>query len=240
MSPVNQADTPMLLFHASRSGPAWSVSKYDIAKFNRFLSRCKKQDIVPTLLFDDGLEDVYTDFFPVLQRYKTNTVVAICTDLINTRSGFDLYGKQTFLSLQQLKTLAGAGIHIASHSATHAPLGVIPEKKVHAELYRSWHWIADTLGSAPQGISFPFGSFSLRAWEIAQTVGYTNGFLYGHGETGLPPGITAVRGVYRFDSVEALCAKARLSPQNILLEFRDALLPFFSRASVVLYKHRYK
>ena len=77
----------------------------------------------PVLLsFDDGYRSVYTDAFPLLQRYRAPAVVAVVGRWLEPSSGLVPFGdgtidRQRLLSWDQLQSMQRSGlVEVASHS----------------------------------------------------------------------------------------------------------------------------
>lgn len=81
-----------------------------------------------TVTFDDGWESVYSQAAPILSEYNIQTTQYILPGV---------YDSHTYISLDQAKSLKGAGHEIASHTMTHPVLTTIPENDVVYQLTAS-------------------------------------------------------------------------------------------------------
>jgi len=73
------------------------------------------------LSFDDGQADNYTAAFPLLKKYKTAATFFVVSDLV---------GKPGYVTWDQLREMADAGMAIESHTATHASLTSVSSEEL--------------------------------------------------------------------------------------------------------------
>ncbi|MCS7198553.1 MAG: polysaccharide deacetylase family protein [Candidatus Bipolaricaulota bacterium] len=100
-------------------------------------------------------EKVFTEAFPILQRYQTPATVWIVTGRI---------GQPSYMTLEQIKELAKNNWEIGSHTVTHRPLaaGVVPAltpPEIRAELEDSKAFLERT-GFSVSGFLSPFGLYN--------------------------------------------------------------------------------
>ncbi len=131
------------------------------------------------LTFDDGYASLAEHAFPVLAELGFAALVFVITDFVGGENTWDVqYGWRRFrhLSWDDLGRWQERGIEVHSHTATHARLPWLPDDAVTDELARSRETIAQRLGRAPSGVSYPFGIADARVRGLAAAAGYTLGF----------------------------------------------------------------
>lgn len=129
--------------------------------------------------FDDGYAGLAEHAFPVLADHGFTALVFVITDYVGAENRWDVqYGWRRFrhLDWDELGHWQGRGIEVHSHTATHALLTWVSDAEAAEELGRSREAIHARLGSAPAGISYPFGSADARVRGLARDAGYTLGF----------------------------------------------------------------
>lgn len=100
------------------------------------------------LTFDDGYEDGYTDALPVLLAHHYHGVFYIVTGLIGGR----------YMTWDQLRSLARAGMQIASHTIHHVNIGNPPYgTSTQAELTLSKQTLETQIDQPVQFFCYPVG-----------------------------------------------------------------------------------
>ena len=221
-----------LLFHSILPSPKLSMSEYHVNKFSAFLDLLKANSYETTVLreyfntepskrqkkialtFDDGLKNFYEHAYPLLEQKKCKITLFAVAGLCGKKSSWDVFDNGAHLSELELRTIAGSGHEIGSHTLTHASLPHLDNEYLLEELRKSKRILEDVIGTAVTSISFPHGNWNDRIWKSAQEAGYTHCALYrGHDraiERMLP-----VHGVYQFDSPEDILARVSDSPLSI-------------------------
>ncbi len=117
--------------------------------------------------FDDGFKNCHTNAVPILIDKGAKAVFFIATGYIDTDlendkeklfNFFD-YGKILieFLSWQNCRDMAEAGMTIGSHTVNHARLAKLDEKEVAHELTTSKEMIENNVGQVCNHFCIPFG-----------------------------------------------------------------------------------
>jgi len=100
------------------------------------------------LTFDDGYEDMFTDALPVLRAHHDRGVFYIITGMIGG----------SHMTWNQIRTLAGDGMQIASHTVHHVNIGQPPAwTSTQSELLLSKHELETRLGQPVQFFCYPAG-----------------------------------------------------------------------------------
>ncbi len=87
-----------------------------------------------TITFDDGLESVFSNAYPIMKKHDIRGNVAVIVDSV---------GKPGYMSLEQLRELSQNGWSIVSHSMTHRDLLALSPQEVESELRESRKWIIE-------------------------------------------------------------------------------------------------
>jgi peptidoglycan/xylan/chitin deacetylase (PgdA/CDA1 family) len=144
----------------------------------------KKDAVLVT--FDDGVEDNYTNAYPILKKYGVPAVIFFATDyagkLHTGPQGFPFQ----FLTWEQAKKMTDEGlVRIESHTHTHPLLPRIPITDVPKEMEVSRTAILHALGYAPVSIAYPKGEYNEDVCQIACEY-YSLGFVGAGGYVTLP------------------------------------------------------
>jgi peptidoglycan/xylan/chitin deacetylase (PgdA/CDA1 family) len=143
-----------------------SLAQYVEARVNK--RRLPDRSVV--LTFDDGFEDFYTVAAPHLNQRKLPATVFI---IIDRAFGRFVPKGESFLSWDQIRELAAAGIEIGSHSCSHLPLSELSREEATKELSESRALLESNLGCSPIPLSYPFGQTSESISRMAQSMGFT-------------------------------------------------------------------
>lgn len=116
------------------------------------------------LTFDDGYSDAYTDAFPLLQQYGFPGAFSIITSAVGGGDG-------AYMTWDELKTMADAGMEITSHTVSHPDLGTSDDATVRDELASSKAALEQRLGRPVRFLVYPSGEpFRSGAVERQQQV----------------------------------------------------------------------
>jgi len=183
------------------------------------------------LCFDDAHRSVYDQAMPVLPDTGARATVFVVSSSLDGRSvPGDVYGRQPSMSVGQLREWAGAGHEVGSHTATHAALTYLSPLQQRRELEYSRKALEDATGASVSSISFPYGCWNRRVWDVAREVGYTRGTVSRGAVAGVP-GLLRVSPAQRFDSSGDLLQK--LSSESPLIRARRVVMEQFSRGTPV-------
>lgn len=224
-------EIPGLLFHSVLPRPGFNMSHFSLTRFRKLMQLIssksiktltlseanRKTDSVENgclLTFDDGMECVYTDAYPILNEFNFKATIFCIAGFTGKHSSWDIFNGQHHLSVGQIKQLSDSGHEIGSHTLTHAHLIFLNDEDLEIELKESKHILEDITGRAVNTLSFPYGSWNMHVWRKAQEAGYTSATLYRNHICSLP-GLYPVYGVYRFSKPEIimnLLGKSHFSP----------------------------
>ncbi|USN91831.1 MAG: polysaccharide deacetylase family protein [Candidatus Nomurabacteria bacterium] len=141
--------------------------KFKIISVQELVERIRSNNLgkedYATVTFDDGLEDNYTNAFPILQKLSIPATIFIITDLIGkvhtNPSGFE----SRFISWEHARSLCDSGlVSIESHTHTHPYLTTIPNQAIQREVSNSKSLIKKELGHVSKILAYPKGDFDER------------------------------------------------------------------------------
>jgi peptidoglycan/xylan/chitin deacetylase (PgdA/CDA1 family) len=115
------------------------------------------------ITFDDGWDNNHSVAWPILAGLRLTATIFLV-------SGF--MEQPGYLSWEQVRELADAGISIQSHTVSHRPLGLLADGEIQRELEHSKKTIEDRIGRAVHHISMPQGVVDRRVIDLAARVGY--------------------------------------------------------------------
>ena len=123
------------------------------------------------ITFDDGMEDVYTTAFPIMQRYGfVGTFYLVVTYI----------GGEAFVTVDQVFEMIHAGWEIGTHSMTHLSL-VTYASQMNYQLVESRTWLEKTFGVPVNTVAYPFGEADTNVFERTSRYGFTAGVGLGTG-----------------------------------------------------------
>lgn len=163
-------------------------------------------DRTVALTVDDAYASVYHEAFPRLRRRGWPFTVFVATDPVDR----DLDG---YLTWEQMREMQAAGVHFASHSASHDHLAVRRpgedrkawERRVRQDLERARRRLAEELGPRPDGpalFAYPYGEFDTALAELVRGMGYV---AFGQHSGAVGPGSDR-RALPRYPMAEAFAA----------------------------------
>lgn len=131
------------------------------------------------LSFDDGRESQYKYAFPILKKFGDTAEFNIITGFVGGYNG----PAQSYMTWNQIKQLADAGMEIESHTVNHIALGGSNSKYINYELSVSKQTLEQKLGTIVQFIAYPSGApfrnEDLQGEEILDKDLLQNGYLGG-------------------------------------------------------------
>mgnify|MGYP001314418087 CR=1 FL=1 len=119
------------------------------------------------ITFDDGYKSDILYALPLLLNYKAKAIFFITIDFI---------GKDGYMNWDDIIILQSSGMEIGSHSLTHPNFNDLTKVQMDEEFYLSKNFIEEKIGVKISSFSFPYGSYTNKAIDLARKAGYK--FLY--------------------------------------------------------------
>ncbi len=125
---------------------------------------------------DDGFKSFYNNGWPLLKKYNCKATLFINTESV---------GWSDYLSWEQLKELAEAGIEIGSHSHKHSYFLNKPDSLLEEEFKKdldiSEKLFKNGLGFVPKVYAYPYGEYNKKMAYILKQRGYILSFAQNSG-----------------------------------------------------------
>ncbi|HBF35034.1 TPA: hypothetical protein DDW35_10790 [Candidatus Sumerlaeota bacterium] len=127
-----------------------------------------KEAVGETLLtFDDGWKSDYDVAFPLLRAKGVSAIFFITTDWVGTPG---------YVTWEQLREMADAGMGIGSHGKTHRFLSTLTPLEQRLELADSRKVLEEKLGREIRALSLPGGRSNADTLATARDCGYKTVF----------------------------------------------------------------
>jgi peptidoglycan/xylan/chitin deacetylase (PgdA/CDA1 family) len=134
--------------------------------------RAGRQRGLVGITFDDGYLSVLEAALPELQRRGFGATAYIISDRLGGTNEWDEGPSWPLMTVGQVRELAGAGIEIGSHAATHLRLAGASPEQLTAEVGDSKASLAALLGTEIRGFAYPYGSMDAAARRAVLDAGY--------------------------------------------------------------------
>ena len=121
------------------------------------------------LTVDDAFLSVYNRAWPLLKKAGLPFTLFVTTDVLDAN-------RPGYMSWEQVRALAAAGVTIGSQTASHPHLPTLKQAELNEELMGSNARFRSELGFAPDLLAYPFGEFGLREREAARASGFIAAF----------------------------------------------------------------
>jgi peptidoglycan/xylan/chitin deacetylase (PgdA/CDA1 family) len=120
------------------------------------------------LTFDDGFQSVYTEAFPVLQRYGMSATVFLIAGPDDAGGRLPAFEGRAMLSWPEIREMQQAGVEFGAHTLTHPDLTRLSADAVAREVTISKARIEDALGTRVSSFAYPFGRYDARARDLVR------------------------------------------------------------------------
>lgn len=158
-----------------------------IERFNAFQDRYRiptDKKIDPRYRWDDvvtaNLKSTLQTMDPVLRDAFLRELFVL------TFGNEQSFAERLYLSETDAKSLANAGMAVASHTRTHVRLDTITADEARRELEDSKHTLERVTGRPVHALSYPYGNFTDETVALARAAGYE--LAFNTGEEGINTG----------------------------------------------------
>lgn len=139
------------------------ISYQDLIDYNNGQKKLHKKSCV--LTFDDGCKDIYTNAYPILQKYNIPFTMFVVTNAV---------GADGCASWEELKEMQDSGLAlIASHSTNHTEFNKLSVEETLENVDSSYKALEENLGEQKTKIfTYPYGLYSQEQLEPLKEEGY--------------------------------------------------------------------
>ena len=123
------------------------------------------------ITFDDGMQDIYTTAFPVLQQHGFSGTLFLIAGWINGEG---------VMSTAEIQEMIANGWEIGDHSMTHFDL-TRDYSQLRYQLFDSKNKLEKMFGVPVNTVAYPFGSFNSNVVDKTMAYGYKAAFGLGRG-----------------------------------------------------------
>lgn len=146
---------------------------YNVVPLGEVVDAFRRKEALPdrtiALSIDDAFLSVYREAWPRLRRAGIPFTLFVATDPIDRRQA-------GYMSWEQIRELAAAGVAIGSQTASHPHLPEASDEQLKREFEQSNRRFAEELGFTPRLLAYPFGEFGAREKAAAEAAGFTAAF----------------------------------------------------------------
>lgn len=139
-------------------------------------------DQLAAVTFDDALEGVRRHAAPVLDELGVPATVFVVTGALGQQPSW-WPGSGPVMARAGIEELVAAGVHLGSHTASHASLPTLSPEALEREVVDSKAALEDIAGFAIEHLAYPYGHFSPAVRDAVSAAGYTAGFTFLNGRT---------------------------------------------------------
>lgn len=139
------------------------ISYQDLIDYNNGQKKLYKKSCV--LTFDDGCKDIYTNAYPILQKYNIPFTMFVVTNAV---------GADGCASWEELKEMQDSGLAlIESHSTNHTEFNKLSVAETLENVDSSYKALEENLGEQKTKIfTYPYGLYSQEQLEPLKEEGY--------------------------------------------------------------------
>jgi peptidoglycan/xylan/chitin deacetylase (PgdA/CDA1 family) len=142
----------------------WGYTTISVEMLVRAITSGYKLPPHPLIIsFDDGNMDIYTNAFPIMQKYGFTGAIYIVGNYM---------GADGFMDRAQILELYRAGWDVGNHSMRHLDLTKLSDKDLRIEILGSKKKLEDALGIEILSFAYPFGA------KTNTTIGWVHGAGY--------------------------------------------------------------
>jgi len=125
------------------------------------------------ITFDDGYRNVYTEAFPILEKYGFGATVFLISDYCGKDNDWPgnspAFERRPLLSWSEIEEMRRHGFEFGAHTATHPDLTRVSIQQAEREITGSKAEIEDRLGVEARCFAYPYGKYNSEVQEIVRT-----------------------------------------------------------------------
>lgn len=146
---------------------------YHVLPLPQIVDALRRREPLPdktvALTMDDAFESIYREAWPRLRKAGLPFTVFVATDPVDA-------GTDSYMSWDQIRTLAAAGVTIGHHTVSHPHLPELDEAGVASELNGAMRRFRAELGVEPTLFAYPYGEYGLREQKLVREAGFAAAF----------------------------------------------------------------
>ena len=150
---------------------------FNVIGLDKMIEGLRNQRPLPdravAITFDDGYISIYEEAFPMLQAFGYPFTLFLSTDPINRN-------QSNYMTWDQIREMADAGVVIANHMVTHPYMLDRPEReseqqwleRQRTELLEAEQTIAEQTGQSHRLLAYPYGEFNPAIKSLVDELGF--------------------------------------------------------------------
>lgn len=150
-----------------------ATGKYSVLPLPEIVAALRARTPLPdrtiAITVDDAYLSVYTEAWPRLKAAGLPFTLFVATDPVDQ-------GLRGYMSWDQIRDLARAGVSIGSQTASHLHMVTASPRRNAAEISKSNRRFAAELGFEPELFAYPYGEYSLAARAVVIEAGFKAAF----------------------------------------------------------------
>jgi len=119
------------------------------------------------LTFDDGYADAYTVVLPLLQKYGFTGVFFVTVNLV---------GRDGYLTRDQVRALADAGMDVESHAMDHVSMKIRTLADQRYQMCTARQFLSQWTGTDVRHFAYPSGDYNADSFSALQSCGYLSAY----------------------------------------------------------------
>lgn len=117
------------------------------------------------LTFDDGWKGLYTEAFPILQKYHLRFTAYLVSSYLDNNS--------LYLTKKEVREMLKSGLmEIGNHTVDHALLGFYDREKINYEIREAENALYDDFGVRAKTFAYPGGSYNSVVLDVLENLGF--------------------------------------------------------------------
>ncbi len=121
------------------------------------------------ITIDDAYSSVYHEAWPRLKEAGFPFTLFVATDAVDG-------GGHGFMTWEQIRELAAAGVTIGHHGAAHAHMAFAAAEANAADIAKASRRFVEELGERPGLFAYPYGEYSRTLHDAVEAAGFVAGF----------------------------------------------------------------
>lgn len=146
---------------------------YTVLPLPQIVDALRRREPLPdkavALTIDDAFVSIYREAWPRLRQAGMPFTVFVATEPVDA-------GVSGYMSWEQIRTLAAAGVTIGHHTVSHAHLPTVDDGSLAGEISNATRRFRAELGVEPRLFAYPYGEYGLREQNVAREAGFAAAF----------------------------------------------------------------